>query len=691
VPLPSPLNQRSTVRPEIQAARAAAVLMVVLYHLWPERLPGGYVGVDVFFVISGFLITGHLLREAQREGRVRLALFWARRMRRLLPAALLVLTVSAALSLAFLPQYQWEGVFQELLGATVYVVNWVLAANAVDYLAAHNAPSPVQHYWSLSVEEQFYLVWPLLAMLAIALASRWWRGRTVTVFRAIVVAVILGSLLASIVVTAQEPALAYFATYTRAWEFGAGALLATFAPVAVRFARTRALASWLGFAVLAVTAFAFTATTPFPSFWAAIPVAATVLVIWAGTPSTRLAPTPLVRWRPVQWLGDISYSVYLWHWPLIVFYPHVVGKNPSTLALVAILGVTVLFGWLSYRFVEQPGRGWRWLTEARPRRTYAVTATVTVLALILPVVGYGTVLLEQQRLREQERTVSETVSIPQSCFGALALDGDRNCLPATGPLVPSAGQVATDRAILYNTACQIKPREFRVHRCTFGTEGGPRVLLLGDSHAASWFPALHWIAQREGWQLDVHFKSSCSFGTFPRVHDGAKSCYWWQDEVAAELASADPYDLIFVGHYSDTDIAPYVADSKKGSAMRVGFRKLWRPLVDRGSRIVAFRDTPEMRENTATCVEKHWNDPSECAVPRAKAVSAADVLQDALRDHPDLGTVLDLNDYFCDATTCHVTAGGVVIWRDQHHFTATYSLSLAPVLWEALQQAGLTP
>jgi len=230
-----------------------------------------------------------------------------------------------------------------------------------------------------------------------------------------------------------------------------------------------------------------------------------------------------------------------------------------------------------------------------------------------------------------------------------------------------------------------------VHRCTFGTEGGPRVLLLGDSHAASWFPALHWIAQREGWQLDVHFKSSCSFGDFPRIHDGAESCSWWLEQVVEELAATAPYELVFVSHYSDRDISPYEPETIMGATMRAGFQKFWQPLVARGSRIVAIRDTPEMLENTPTCVEKHSSDPSECAVPRTRAIAAADVLEDALRERPDLGTVLDMNDYFCDADTCHVTAGGVVIWRDQHHFTATYSLSLAPVLWEALQQAGLTP
>ena len=229
------------MRQEIQGLRAVAVLLVVLFHLWPNRVPGGYIGVDVFFVISGFLITSHILREVDRTGSVSLTQFWARRLRRLLPASYVVLAVSAVGVLLFVPRLVWQQFFGEILAAALYVENWALALDSVDYLAAENTPSPAQHYWTLSAEEQFYLVWPVLVLLGIWLARRrvstsptgdhggGVRGGVFVVLAAGVAA----SLAYSLWVTATNPALAYFVTPARAWEFGAGALLA-FAPAAAR-------------------------------------------------------------------------------------------------------------------------------------------------------------------------------------------------------------------------------------------------------------------------------------------------------------------------------------------------------------------------------------------------------------------------------------------------------------------------
>ncbi len=239
------------MRREIQGLRAVAVLLVVLFHLWPGRVPGGYIGVDVFFVISGFLITSLLLREVDRSGSVSLGQFWARRLRRLLPASYLVLAVSAVGTLLFVPRLVWEQFFGEILGAGLYVENWVLAVNSVDYLAAENAPSPAQHYWTLSAEEQFYLVWPLLVLLGIWLARRATRRSGVpavprrAVFAVLAVGVV-ASLAYSLWVSATNPAWAYFVTPARAWEFGAGALLAFAPPVAATGPRPRPRPAGLG-------------------------------------------------------------------------------------------------------------------------------------------------------------------------------------------------------------------------------------------------------------------------------------------------------------------------------------------------------------------------------------------------------------------------------------------------------------
>ena len=310
-------SPRSGVRPEIQALRAAAVLLVVVAHLWPSALPGGYVGVDVFFAISGFLITSLLLREIDRTGGLSLSDFWARRARRILPAALVTLLFCAIATILFVPLTYWQQFLAELRASTAYVQNWQLADSAVDYFAADNGPSPVQHFWSLSAEEQFYVVWPLLLLLAVGLT----RGRAARVRRRAIVVTIgaltVASLAYSLHHTAANPAAAYFITPTRAWEFGVGGLLAMLPHVERPAGVKWAVLSWVGLAGIGVAAAFFSPDTPFPGYAALLPVLGALAVIAAGAPTGRWAPTRGLELPPVQYLGNVSYSVYLWHWPLL--------------------------------------------------------------------------------------------------------------------------------------------------------------------------------------------------------------------------------------------------------------------------------------------------------------------------------------------------------------------------------------
>ncbi len=292
------------LRTDIQGLRAVAVSLVVIYHLVPSSLTGGFSGVDVFFVISGFLITLHLMQKPPSGGRD-LAKFWGRRIRRLLPASLLVLTTTLVMSRLVAPDTQWGNTASQARAATLYVVNWLLARDSVDYLAAENAPSPVQHFWSLSVEEQFYFVWPILILGMVLLARRYRWNRDLAVLGGLGVLVVV-SLSYSIWETAHNPAAAYFVTPTRMWELGIGGLLAVV--VAVRQRRhlphllpesARVVLAWLGFAAIAWTAWAYTGGTPFPGWQALLPVVGTAVVIGARSPMTRFSPGPLLAVRPI--------------------------------------------------------------------------------------------------------------------------------------------------------------------------------------------------------------------------------------------------------------------------------------------------------------------------------------------------------------------------------------------------------
>ncbi len=339
----------------MQALRAVAVMLVVTFHFWPQLVPGGYAGVDVFFCISGFLITGHLLRDIGR-GTFGFAQFYARRARRLLPASLLVLIVIMAAVLLLEPTLVWKETAQQVLASAGYVQNWVLAGQHVDYLNPEVAPTAVQHFWSLSVEEQFYLFWPLLLILGTATSLRFGRssrtgsrsrgrrsrhsgGRSryrgsqvaVTMVMAVLLAASLGY---AIWATSHGAEGVYFSSIARVWQFAAGGLLAAavlYAPAVLDQVpmAVRRLLSWAGFAAIGVSGFVLTASSGVPGQAALLPIGGTMAVLAAGHIQPGRPGLGWVRLAPVQWLGNVSYSLYLWHWPLIVLAPAVLARTAT--------------------------------------------------------------------------------------------------------------------------------------------------------------------------------------------------------------------------------------------------------------------------------------------------------------------------------------------------------------------------
>jgi peptidoglycan/LPS O-acetylase OafA/YrhL len=396
---PSTAAGPRAVRTDIQGLRAIAVSLVLVYHLAPHSLTGGFTGVDVFFVISGFLITLHLLERLPEHPRD-LATFWSRRVRRLLPASLLVLAVTLVGSRLVAPETQWENTARQARAAVLYVVNWLLARDAVDYLAAENAPSPVQHFWSLSVEEQFYFVWPVLILVLGALA-RATRRKPLPVVLGGLVVLVAASLAYSVYDTRTNPAAAYFVTPTRMWELGVGGLLATY--TLLRPGRLRPWAAtpfaWVGLVAVGWAAATYSGETPFPGWQAAMPVLGTAAVIAAQPPTEPgqrwLSPGPLLALPPVQWLGDISYSVYLWHWPLIVLVPDATGHALTWPERGGILAATLLLAWLTKLYVEDRFRATRWGVPLR--KPFALAA-----AAMAVVVGLAAVQLVEVRQRSED-------------------------------------------------------------------------------------------------------------------------------------------------------------------------------------------------------------------------------------------------------------------------------------------------
>ena len=366
-------------RLDLQALRAVAVVAVILNHTWPGLAPGGYLGVDIFFVVSGYLITRHLVGEWTRDGRIKLGRFYLRRARRLLPAATLVLAAVAAMTVLVVPRYQWQAYFEQVAGSALYVQNWVLLGPTT----GPTANTALLHFWSLSVEEQFYLAWPLLIIAGASLAA-WWGKPPRAVLVAGAGVIVAASLTLWIVTSAQNYELAYFSTFTRAWEFAAGGLLALLP--ALRVTGWQAdLLFWAGLSALVASILLLAGNA---GALVVIPVAATIAIIVACNEGLPSSARRLTSWRPVQWTGDNSYALYLWHWPVLVFAPFVTGVPSESWFMVLLLGFVVVLAWATTRFVENPVR--RTPLEGAQfhrRRQVAALAVTAGLVVTLGVAG----------------------------------------------------------------------------------------------------------------------------------------------------------------------------------------------------------------------------------------------------------------------------------------------------------------
>ncbi|MFW6639139.1 acyltransferase family protein [Nocardiopsis algeriensis] len=642
-------------RPEVQGLRAVAVLLVLVHHLDPGLLPGGYVGVDVFFVISGFLITSQLYREAVAGGRVSVRGFYVRRVRRLLPAATAVLVVTGAVSLAVLPVTRLTDTMWQLVASAAYVENLYLARQSVDYLAAEAPPSPVQHFWSLSVEEQFYLVWPLLFVLW-ALCRRRWRAGT-GMLAVLLGALLVASLACSVAMAGESSA--YFLPITRAWELAVGGLLAIALARGSLPERLRLPLGWLGLAAIAASALLYGGATPFPGWTALLPVLGGAAVIAAEQSRSRLSASALLSTAPARWGGDVSYSLYLWHWPLTVFALVLAGTDRlGLLGAVAVGGLSVLLAWATKVWVEDPVRERGLIRSGRGAAAGAVAGVLAVAAV-------GAVLYVRV---DQVRSVGfdPRVHVGPEALGRASVEG---------PLYPSPIDAEEDAPVLYGDGCQAPPPATDPSDpCVYGDEDAREtVAVVGDSHSAQWVTALLELGEERGWRLVLYTKSSCAF-TDTAVEDAEggeyEECRTWNRAVVGELAELRP-DTVVTS--SSTAARPVGAESPEEGAelMAEGMLTLWREVAEVTDRIVAVRDTPRQRRDVVECVAGSGG-PEECAVPQEQAFEREDPQEEVVAQLPGKAFLVDMSDRFCARGECPAVIGNVIVYRDSGHITSTY-------------------
>ncbi len=628
----------SKVRLDIQVLRAVAVSMVVLFHFWPGHFTGGFAGVDVFFVISGYLITSHLVKQRK----VQFAGFWARRARRLLPAAFTVIFVTLVLSHFLLSPVLVSDYGREAIASVFYSENWVLAANSTNYFA--DGASAYQHYWSLAVEEQFYIFWPLLIALLVMVKRRMVAGIAI---------VTAASFAYAVYATAVEPSVAYFNPLARIWEFGLGALIATATlPKLNRgFSATLSLA---GFAGLAATIVLLNPTFAFPGLPALLPALSTALVLYAGISELPEWINRRMAFKPVQFLGEVSYSLYLWHWPLVIIPAYLANGQLGGPAKLALMALAVLLAWLTKKFIEDPIRFAPALTNARPRRTL-----ILALAASLFVAGCGAIAVwDGDSLVQADTQYHETLSLAE------------------------VKKDASDPG----SKCMTKAEDSNVILCDFGKLDSPkRMLLVGDSHAATHLRAFTQIATNSGWHLVLAYKAGCSFSLIERNTSArGTSCAAWNKNLQAKFATEQPFNLVITNNYAANRLADI--ESPNWNALAVaGFRSAWQPLIARGAQIVVIRDNPEMSKSMATCWETATLDASKCQMPLTDALYK----DDAVTAAQGAAKVLDLTDVYCPNQVCPAKIDDIYVYRNKDHVSGSFDGSMWRSIAKALQEAGV--
>ena len=672
---------RGGFRTDIEGMRAVAILAVLLCHAGIPFLAGGYVGVDVFFVISGFLITGLLVNEVEGSGGISLVRFYARRAKRLLPLSAILLASVGIASIVLLSPLRAIEVSGDIISSALYAANWHFAAQSVDYFAQDIEPSPVLHLWSLAIEEQFYVVWPTL-ILAVTWFQRRRGGSLRPVLWATLGVILVGSFLLGVMLTDDSPASAYFSTFGRAWELALGGALALLGTVRIRRAPAAAI-GWIGLAAIVYACFAFDASTPFPGVAALIPTLGAAALILAGSSvysQVKGAPASPLSLRPVRYVGQISYSWYLWHWPFLVFAAVIWGPL-SVAEGIAVVVASLVPTIVTHHLVEDPVRRAKALVRV-PARALALGAACMAIA-----VGAGLLL-------DSAQPTLNTAPIAQ-VKGAAALPEQRLPQQSAEALRPNPLTAREDRGRAFYDGCLVGVTGTNSNKCLYGDEHGKRTLILfGDSHALQYFSALEELAMKNDWRLIALVKAECTPGEVKirsMIADREYSqCDVWREEELRRIEAAGSRATVVMS--GDTAYTAFGPDGEKLSgaanadALEAGYISTLERIQRAGIQTVVIRDTPASSADVPSCVSEELGDLENCAFPRVRDWDiefdkrAAEAVPSA--------QLIDLTAEICPSEICRAVIGNALTYRDKTHLTATFARTLSPWIEASLEEMG---
>ncbi|ADI00557.1 acyltransferase family protein [Salisediminibacterium selenitireducens] len=647
-------------RPEIEGTRALAAILVAVYHIWIGTVSGG---VDVFFIVSGFLITTSLVLKMDRDGGIRVGHFYAGLLRRLLPISLIVLMTTGIASILLLPQLLWNQTASELIASLFYFQNWQLAFDSVDYLAQNNEASPFQHYWALSLQGQFYLIWPLVILFGYALARRLLHTPPRLTLLMVFLIVFAASLAYSVHLTAVNQPWAYFNSFARVWEFAMGGILALTIAMVRLPKMVSFFAGWLGVGIIAFTGTLLPVADVFPGYAALLPTSGALLVMIAAQSPSAFGAATILGSRVFTYLGSISYGFYLWHWPLFIFYLRYTGTDqPSLLAGLAIIVASAFLSHVSTRIVEAPFR--RMQPQKHLKRiTWSLSAMATPVLLLA-----GGWLLTIHLIQSDGSFATDTHP------GALAIHNGL-LVPENVDPIPSTIDIENDIPAFYSEPeCYTSSYAPEVVSCSYGeTEDADlRIAMVGGSHVGHWFTPMVEIAERHHIEIELYNKDACRFTTSDFDGRLTESCLEWNEDIIDVLNESDP-DMIFT-----------TANVAGGRVVHAGYIDQWRQL-EHETPVFAIRDNPRMPANIPLCLEEQGEE--ACTPTRNSVLSDVDPWENTEEPIPDHTFYADLSEYFCDDDWCYPVIGNVVVYRDEHHISDTYAKTLTEPLEEHILEA----